>query len=187
MSNLIPCPSCSGKIDKSAMACPHCGKKLRMGLFAKIMIGLLIFLIILLILLVITLFDAYSPSLIEKSQKENQPLTDVKGPPADPIFLPIDSYRVKLKDGNIYLKTTIQLMLSEQKVAVFLEKNKVAVKDRVTSILKTTSIRDVEKSDTRQLLRQKIIEGIKSILPVDPEWSDSNTIRKVLFEEFQLE
>ena len=78
-------------------------------------------------------------------------------------------------------------MLSEQKVAVFLEKNKVGVKDRVTSILKMTSIKDVEKSDTRQLLRQKIIEEIKKILPVDPEWSDSNPIRKVLFEEFQLE
>tara|TARA_Y100001960_G_C13893808_1_gene457447 strand:- start:40 stop:327 length:288 start_codon:yes stop_codon:yes gene_type:complete len=91
------------------------------------------------------------------------------------------------KDGNIYLKTTIQLMLSEQKVAVFLEKNKVGVKDRVKSILKMTSIKNVEKSDTHQLLRQKIIEEIKSILPVCPEWSDSNPIRKVLFEEFQLE
>ena len=77
------------------------------------------------------------------------------------------------KDGNIYLQTTIQLMLSEQKVAVFLEKNKVGVKDRVKSILKMTSIKDIEE--------------IKSILPVDPEWSDSNPIRKVLFEEFQLE
>ena len=64
-------------------------------------------------------------------------------------------------------------MLSEQKVAVFLEKNKVGVKDRVKSILKMTSIKDIEE--------------IKSILPVDPEWSDSNPIRKVLFEEFQLE
>ena len=77
--------------------------------------------------------------------------------------------------------------LNDIQLVIFLEENKVGVKDRVTSILKMISIKDVEKSDTRQLLRQKIIEGIKSILPVDPEWSDSNPIRKVLFEEFQLE
>ena len=187
MSNLIPCPSCSGKIDKSAMVCPHCGKKLRMGLFAKLLIGLLLFIIILLFLLAIILFDAYSPSLIEQSQKENQPVTDVKAPLAEPIFLPIDSYRVKLKKGNRYLKTTIQLMLSEQKAATYLENKKDEVKDRVKSILKTISVEDVEKSDGRELLKQKIIEEIKILLPVNPEWSDSNPIRKVLFEEFQLE
>ena len=144
MSNLIPCPSCNGKIDKSAMTCPHCGKKLRTSLLAKLLIVVLLFIIIPFIFWLIikgyilsAVFREYLFSGGEETQlpKEEQPSSEVAEPLAVPIFLPLDSYRVKLKNGKRYLKTTIQLMLSEQKAATYFENIIVEVKERVASIL----------------------------------------------------
>lgn len=39
-TNLTPCKSCGKEVAKKAKKCPHCGQKLRMGLFAKSMITL---------------------------------------------------------------------------------------------------------------------------------------------------
>lgn len=38
-SNLVACKSCSKEVAKSAKKCPHCGQKLKMGLFPKMIIG----------------------------------------------------------------------------------------------------------------------------------------------------
>lgn len=37
---LIPCKSCEKDVASSAKVCPHCGKKLKMGMFKKILIGI---------------------------------------------------------------------------------------------------------------------------------------------------
>lgn len=42
MSKLKACPSCENEVSKSAKACPNCGKKLKTGLFTKIITALLI-------------------------------------------------------------------------------------------------------------------------------------------------
>ena len=169
MSNLIPCPSCNGKIDKSAMTCPHCGKKLRTSLLAKLLIVVLLFIIIPFIFWLIikgyilsAVFREYLFSGGEETQlpKEEQPSLEVEEPLAVPIFLLLDSYRVKLNNGKRYLKTTIQLMLSEQKAATYLEKKIVEVKERVASILENISVEDVKQAGSRELFRQKIIKEI---------------------------
>ena len=46
MSNLKPCKSCNKEVSKDAKVCPHCGKKLKMGLMAKIGILIVILIII---------------------------------------------------------------------------------------------------------------------------------------------
>jgi len=38
MSKLKNCPSCKKEVSTSAKLCPHCGKKLKMGLFLKFII-----------------------------------------------------------------------------------------------------------------------------------------------------
>jgi len=46
MSNLKPCKSCNKEVSKDAKVCPHCGKKLKMGLMAKIGILIVILIVI---------------------------------------------------------------------------------------------------------------------------------------------
>jgi hypothetical protein len=36
---LIACKECGKQVSNDAAICPHCGKKLRMGLFAKVAVG----------------------------------------------------------------------------------------------------------------------------------------------------
>lgn len=36
---LVNCAECGKEVSDGAARCPHCGKKLRMGLFAKVAIG----------------------------------------------------------------------------------------------------------------------------------------------------
>lgn len=38
--NLKPCKSCGKDVAKSSKKCPHCGQKLKMGMFPKILIGI---------------------------------------------------------------------------------------------------------------------------------------------------
>jgi len=39
MSKLTTCKSCGKEVSKSAKKCPHCGEKLKMGLFLKLIIA----------------------------------------------------------------------------------------------------------------------------------------------------
>ena len=196
MSNLIPCPSCNGKIDKSAMTCPHCGKKLRTSLLAKLLIVVLLFIIIPFIFWLIikgyilsAVFREYLFSGGEETQlpKEEQLSSEVVEPLAEPIFLSLESFVVNLNGGRQFLKTTIQLMLSEPAASAYLAANIIEVKEIVLGELQELSVEDVKKSDAREALRKRLISAISQILPINPEWSDPNPIRKVLIEEFQLQ
>lgn len=40
MSSLVACKSCGKEVAKGAKVCPHCGKKLKMGFFLKLIIGI---------------------------------------------------------------------------------------------------------------------------------------------------
>jgi hypothetical protein len=44
--SLKPCKSCNKDVAKSARKCPHCGQKLKMGMFAKVSIAILALVII---------------------------------------------------------------------------------------------------------------------------------------------
>ena len=123
----------------------------------------------------------------EELPEEEQPVTDVAEPLAEPVFLPLESFVVNLKDGRRFLKTTIQLMLSEPGAAAYLTVRIVEVKDIVLAELQELSVEDVKQSDAREALRQRLISGISQIFPSKPEWEDPEPIRKVLFEEFVVQ
>ena len=123
----------------------------------------------------------------EELIEEEQPVTDVAEPLAEPVFLPLESFVVNLKDGRRFLKTTIQLMLSEPGAAAYLTVRLVEVKDIVLAELQELSVEDVKQSDAREALRQRLISSISRIFPSKPEWEDPEPIRKVLFEEFVVQ
>ena len=49
MSDLKKCPSCEKEVAKSAKVCPHCGKKLKMGMFLKLIIGIVVIVVIVIV------------------------------------------------------------------------------------------------------------------------------------------
>jgi len=123
----------------------------------------------------------------EGAEEEIVEVTEEGEPLAAPIFLPLDSYIVNLKDGRRYLKTTIQLMLSEEMASAYLTARIVEIKDIVLSELQDLSVEDIKQAESREALRQRLISAISQIFPSKPEWVDPEPIKKVLFEEFVLQ
>ena len=143
--------------------------------------------VVLLLVIGIAVFMLMSGEEEEQLPEEEMQVTDVAEPLAEPIFLPLESFVVNLKDGRRFLKTTIQLMLSEPAAAAYLTVRLVEIKDIVLAELQELSVEDVKQSDAREALRQRLISAISQIFPSEPEWEDPEPIRKVLFEEFVIQ
>ncbi|MBC8257830.1 MAG: flagellar basal body-associated FliL family protein [SAR324 cluster bacterium] len=143
--------------------------------------------VVLLLVIGIVVFLMMSGGEEEELPEEEIPVTGAAEPLMEPIFLPLESFVVNLKDGRRFLKTTIQLMLSEPGAAAYLTIRLVEVKDIVLTELQELSVEDVKQSDAREALRQRLISSISRIFPSKPEWEDPEPIRKVLFEEFVIQ
>ena len=143
--------------------------------------------VVLLLVIGIVVFMLMSGEEEEQLPEEEMQVTDVAEPLAEPIFLPLESFVVNLKDGRRFLKTTIQLMLSEPAAAAYLTVRLVEIKDIVLAELQELSVEDVKQSDAREALRLRVISAISQIFPSEPEWEDPEPIRKVLFEEFVIQ
>ena len=148
---------------------------------------IIIVVVVLLLVIGIVVFMLMSGEEEEQLPEEEMQVTDVAEPLAEPIFLPLESFVVNLKDGRRFLKTTIQLMLSESAAAAYLTVRLVEIKDIVLAELQELSVEDVKQSDTREALRQWLISAISQIFPSETEWEDPEPIRKVLFEEFVIQ
>jgi flagellar FliL protein len=123
----------------------------------------------------------------EELPEVEQQVTNVAEPLAAPIFLPLESFVVNLKDGRRFLKTSIQLMLSEPGASAYLTIRLIEVKDIVLAELQELSVEDVKQSDAREALKQRLISAISQLFPSKPEWEDPEPIKKVLFEEFVIQ
>ena len=147
----------------------------------------IIIIIVLLLIFGVVAFLLMSGNEDEELPEEKQNVTEVAEPLVAPIFLPLESFIVNLKDGRRFLKTTIQLMLSEPAASAYLTIRLVEVKDIVLAELQELSVEDVKQSDARDALKQRLISAISEIFPSKPEWEDPEPIRKVLFEEFVIQ
>jgi len=143
--------------------------------------------VVLLLIIGIVVFLLMSGDEEETLPEEELPVTNVAEPLAEPIFLPLESFVVNLKDGRRFLKASIQLILSEPGAAAYLTVRLVEVKDIVLAELQELSIEDVKQSEAREALKQRLISAISQIFPSKPEWEDPEPIRKVLFEEFVIQ
>lgn len=123
----------------------------------------------------------------EALPEEEKPVASEAEPLAAPIFLSLDSYVVNLKDGRRFLKTTMQLMISDPMASAYLTGRLVEVKDVVLSELQELSAEDVNQASAREALRQRLITAISALFPPKPEWEDPEPIKKVLFEEFVVQ
>ena len=151
----------------------------------KLIIIILAVVLLLVIAIVAFLFLAGGEE--EAEEEEIVEVTSEAEPLAAPIFLPLDSYIVNLKDGRRYLKTTIQLMLSEEMANAYLTSRLIEIKDIVLTELQNLSVEEVKQAESREALRQRLISAISQVFPSKPEWEDPEPIKKVLFEEFVLQ
>ena len=124
--------------------------------------------VVLLLVIGIVVFMLMSGEEEEQLPEEEMHVTDVAEPLAEPIFLPLESFVVNLKDGRRFLKTTIQLMLSEPAAAAYLTVRLVEIKDIVLAELQELSVEDVKQSDAREALRLRVISAISQIFPSEP-------------------
>ncbi len=108
-------------------------------------------------------------------------------PLENPMFIPLGTYIANLRDGRRYIKTTIQLMVSEEKVVEYLNLRLVEVKDIVNTELQNLSVEDTKLPGGREELKQKLISKISELFPRKPDWDDPDPIKKVLFEEFYVQ
>ena len=143
--------------------------------------------VVLLLVIGIVVFLLMSGGEEEVLPEEEQQVTNVAEPLEAPIFLPLESFVVNLKDGRRFLKTTIQLMLSEPGASAYLTVRLIEVKDLVLAELQELSVEDVKQSDAREALKQRLISSISQVFPSKPEWEDPEPIKKVLFEEFVIQ
>ena len=98
--------------------------------------------VVLLLIIGIVVFLMMSGDEEEQLPEEELPVTDVAEPLAEPIFLPLESFVVNLKDGRRFLKASIQLMLSEPGAAAYLTVRLVEVKDIVLALHVPDSSKD---------------------------------------------
>ena len=106
----------------------------------------------------------------------------------NPVFLPIGTFIVNLSDGRRYLKTNLELMLSEEPAKLYLEGRIAEVKDLIISELQTLNTEQLRDPSEREQLKQRLLGKVESLLPTkDTEWEDPRPIKKVLITEFYLQ
>jgi flagellar FliL protein len=106
-------------------------------------------------------------------------------------YVPLGDFVVNLADGRRYLKTRIDLMLCDEEVVLvntYLTARMAEIKDLVISELQTLSSEQLRDQKERELLRQRLLRRVESLLPNSGyEWNDPNPIKKVLITEFYLQ
>jgi len=106
----------------------------------------------------------------------------------NPVFLPIGTFIVNLADGRRYLKTNLELMLTEDSVKLYLEARLSEVKDLIISELQTLNTEQLRDPSEREQLKQRLLSKVESLLPTkDVDWEDPRPIKKVLITEFYLQ
>ena len=79
----------------------------------------------------------------------------------NPQYLDLGSFVVNLADGRRYLKTTLQLLLSEPLALTFLQTHMAEVKDLVVSELQSLSAEQLRDPKERELLKQRLLRKIE--------------------------
>ena len=107
----------------------------------------------------------------------------------NPKYLVLGDFVVNLADGRRYLKTNLQLLVSDEKAAAFLQVRLAEVKDLVVAELQTMDSEQLRDGRNRELLKNRLLTKVESLLPSgkEKEWEDPKPIKKVLITEFYLQ
>jgi len=105
-----------------------------------------------------------------------------------PQFLDLGTFIVNLADGRRYLKTSIQLVLSEEGSKAYLTARLAWVKDLVLRQLQNLTAESLRNRSTREDLERAVIREISTLFPPEPKtWKDRDPIKKVVITEFYIQ
>lgn len=155
-------------------------------------IKLLVILVVVVIIIAVGAWAAYT-FFLSSDAEEGLPaasptLREGPAPLENPQYLSLETFIVNLSDGRRYLKTTLTLLISDETAKAYLEKRMPEVKDLIIGELQTLSTEQLRDPKERELLKQRLLSRVESLLPdKDVEWDDPNPIKKVLITEFYLQ
>jgi flagellar protein FliL len=156
-------------------------------------LGRLIKIILALVLLALLAGGGFAAYLFLSTGKEKSAemaATRVEGGSiVNPHYLVLGDFVVNLSDGRRYLKTNLQLLISDQKAMDYLQVRLAEVKDLVVSELQTWDSEQLRDPRNRELLKSRLLTKIESLLPTPKVggWEDPKPIKKVLITEFYLQ
>ena len=105
-----------------------------------------------------------------------------------PQYLDLGSFTVNLAEGRRYLKTSMQLLVNDEKANEYLKTRTVEVKDLIVAELQQQTADSLKDPRERELLKQRILTKLQTLLPVPPkEWKDPMPIKKLLITEFLVQ
>jgi flagellar FliL protein len=105
-----------------------------------------------------------------------------------PQYLDLGSFTVNLAEGRRFLKTSAQLLISDEKAKEYLSTRVVEAKDLVVSELQMQTSDSLKDPRERELMKQRILTKLQTLLPVPPkDWKDPMPIKKLLITEFLVQ
>jgi flagellar FliL protein len=105
-----------------------------------------------------------------------------------PQYLDMGTFIVNLADGRRYLKTTMQLVLSEEGAKAYLSTRLPDLKDLVLAELRTLTAEALRDPRTIEDLKQRILTRVESVLPAtSKEWKDPRPVKKLVITEFYIQ
>jgi flagellar basal body-associated protein FliL len=105
-----------------------------------------------------------------------------------PVYVDLGTFTVNLAEGRRFVKTSMQILVSDEKAAEFLKARVVEVKDIVVGQLQQQSADSLKDNQGRELMKQAILTKIGTLLPSPPkEWKDPTPVRRLLITEFIIQ
>ncbi len=121
---------------------------------------------------------------VKRALREDQEAFFIK----EPFYLELGDFVVNLAGGRRYLKTNLQLLLNEPSALEYLAIRMAEVRDLIVSELQSLSAEQLRDPKERELLKQRILRRIESLLPPQNRpWRDPRPLKKVLITEFYLQ
>src|SRR3990172_1630748 len=150
--------------------------------------GRVIKLILAVVLLVLLAGGGFAAYLFLSTGKEDKAgpgaaaLRQDGGSIKNPHYLALGDFVVNLADGRRYLKTNLQLLISDEKAMAYLQLRLAEVKDLVVAELQTMDSEQLRDGRSRELLKNRLLSKVESLLPSGKErdWEDPKPIKKGL-------
>ncbi|HUJ74983.1 MAG TPA: flagellar basal body-associated FliL family protein [bacterium] len=106
----------------------------------------------------------------------------------NPQYLDVGSFTVNLAEGRRYLRISLTLLLNNPAAKAYLGTRQDDVKDLVLAELQTMTAEQLMDPRQRELLKQRILTKLQTLLPEPPkDWKDPMPIKKLLITEFLIQ
>ncbi|NQU63123.1 MAG: flagellar basal body-associated FliL family protein [SAR324 cluster bacterium] len=137
--------------------------------------------------------EANSPEeakLIEQYNLRSQPSVDAIKGSGEPLFTPVFSYTLNMKDGQHMMKLSWRAMLFDKKALDYLMNLKPAIENDVGNLLREWKAEDLRNRSGLELLKQRIHQELNSFFDQQfielPDSKDRTPVKEILIVEYYI-